>query len=468
MKHLGDITKINGAEIPVVDIITGGSPCQDLSVAGLRKGLKHEANGDEETTRSGLFMDQLRIVKEMREHDRRTGRHGVDVRPRYMVWENVPGAFSSNGGKDFQAVLTEIVRIVEPDAPDVPMPDKGGWPKAGCLYGELGNWSIAYRVHDAQYWGVPQRRKRIALIADFNGLSALDILFDPQLRGEAPDSESHEAEPNPGAERGREVQPFPESLSGDSEPGCEAWEGTAEAPAGRSDGAISFQERAGKPGGARESSCRMSEQGQSQPSETNQYSPDAISIQGNTIDRSPKQNGWGVLPERLAHAEQRGQAWSNGVFPEPTERGSGLEGQIGQSFGGAGDETTDVHLCGCGLPERDGIPFCERDSASEGAGVEPQQQQHCEGPEPKFFQNTGRGWWNEGNIAETVRTPSGGDSVKANIVLPPHELSVMTAGFSFGQSAKARSIGYQEEMAPTLRGGEGGNQKPHILIHEMG
>ena len=138
MKHLGDITKLNGAKIPVVDVITGGSPCQDLSVAGLRKGMKHEANGDDETTRSGLFMDQVRIVKEMRQRDRENGRTDVDVRPRYMVWENVPGSFSSNEGKDFQAVLTEIVRIIEPTAPDVPMPDKG-WPYAGCIYGEMGN-----------------------------------------------------------------------------------------------------------------------------------------------------------------------------------------------------------------------------------------------------------------------------------------------------------------------------------------
>ena len=118
MKHLGDITKINGALIPPVDCITGGSPCQDLSVAGRRAGLEGE--------RSGLFMEQVRVVKEMREHDRSTGRSGFLVRPRYMVWENVPGAFSSNKGRDFQAVLTEIVRIVCPEAPDVPMPNGGG------------------------------------------------------------------------------------------------------------------------------------------------------------------------------------------------------------------------------------------------------------------------------------------------------------------------------------------------------
>ena len=153
-----------------MDVITGGSPCQDLSVAGKRAGLDGE--------RSGLFMEQIRIVKEMRERDRKeNGRSGFLVRPRYMVWENVPGAFSSNGGKDFQAVLSEIVRIADPQAPDVPMPDRGGWSKSGCLYDQMGKWSVAWRVHDAQFWGVPQRRKRIALVADFGGLSAPEILF---------------------------------------------------------------------------------------------------------------------------------------------------------------------------------------------------------------------------------------------------------------------------------------------------
>jgi DNA (cytosine-5)-methyltransferase 1 len=169
MIHLGDITKIDGSKIPPVDIITGGSPCQDLSVAGKRAGLDGE--------RSGLFMEQIRIVKEMRNA---TGAD-VDIRlakPRYMVWENVPGAFSSNGGKDFQAVLTEIIRIAQPNAPDVPMPKNAKWGGAGCLYDDLGRWSVAWRVHDAQFWGVPQRRKRIALVADFAGLSAAEILFE--------------------------------------------------------------------------------------------------------------------------------------------------------------------------------------------------------------------------------------------------------------------------------------------------
>ena len=170
MKHLGDITKINGAEIEVVDVITGGSPCQDLSVAGKRAGLAG--------ARSGLFMEQVRIVKEMREHDRATGRTGDMVRPRYMVWENVPGAFSSNGGKDFAAVLEEIIRIAEPEAPDIEVPEKG-WNTWGGYHDEVGGrWSVAWRVHDAQHWGVPQRRRRISVVADFGGDTAGEILFE--------------------------------------------------------------------------------------------------------------------------------------------------------------------------------------------------------------------------------------------------------------------------------------------------
>lgn len=184
MKHLGDITKINGAEIEVVDVITGGSPCQDLSIAGKRAGLAG--------ARSGLFMEQVRIVKEMREHDRKSGRTGDMVRPRFMVWENVPGAFSSNKGRDFAAVLEEIIRIAEPEAPDIEVPEKG-WNTWGGYHDEVGGrWSVAWRVHDAQHWGVPQRRRRISIVADFGGDTAAEILFErkrvsghPALRGTA-------------------------------------------------------------------------------------------------------------------------------------------------------------------------------------------------------------------------------------------------------------------------------------------
>ena len=166
MKHLGDITKINGSEIEPVDVITAGSPCQDLSVAGKRAGLAGE--------RSGLFMEQMRIIKEMREHDAASGRTDEFIRPRYMVWENVPGALSSNKGEDFRCVLEETAKIIEEDA-NIPGPPKGGWPYSGCIMGD--GWSVAWRIHDAQFWGVPQRRKRIALVADFGGGSAPEILF---------------------------------------------------------------------------------------------------------------------------------------------------------------------------------------------------------------------------------------------------------------------------------------------------
>ena len=162
MKHLGDITKIDGHTAPWVDCIIGGSPCQDLSIAGKRAGLAG--------ARSGLFMEQIRIIKEMREAS------GAAY-PRFMVWENVPGAFSSNKGQDFAAVLEETIRIVEPEAPDIEVPDKG-WPTWGGYRDVDGRWSVAWRVLDAQYWGVPQRRRRIALVADFRGCTAAEILFE--------------------------------------------------------------------------------------------------------------------------------------------------------------------------------------------------------------------------------------------------------------------------------------------------
>ena len=176
MLHLGDITKLHGAELPPVDIICGGSPCQDLSVAGARAGLAG--------ARSGLFMEQTRLVKEMREADEQRGRTDQLIRPRFLVWENVPGAFSSGEpkGEDFRIVLEEIVRI-KVSGISVPRPDTGRWESDGRIL--LGtDFSLAWRCIDAQYWGVPQRRKRIFLVADFAGRSAPQILFDqPSLYG---------------------------------------------------------------------------------------------------------------------------------------------------------------------------------------------------------------------------------------------------------------------------------------------
>ena len=169
MKHLGDITKLSGYVVPAVDVVIGGSPCQGLSVAGKQAGLKDE--------RSGLFIEQIRLVKEMRKADAARGKTNDAIRPRYMVWENVPGAFSSNKGRDFEAVLEETVRVAEPKAPPVPVPAKG-WPTSGCLMGD--GWSVAYRTLDAQYWGVPQRRRRIYLVADLAGGGAGKILFESE------------------------------------------------------------------------------------------------------------------------------------------------------------------------------------------------------------------------------------------------------------------------------------------------
>ena len=162
VKHYGDVSSINGAELPPVDIITFGSPCQDMSIAGKRDGL--------DGSRSSLFYEAIRIVKEMR-----CKTNGA--KPRFIVWENVPGAFSSNKGQDFKAVLEAVIGVKEPST-EVPAPDKKGWPDADYYLGD--GWSVAYRVLDAQWWGVPQRRKRIYLVADFADHGAPKVLFESE------------------------------------------------------------------------------------------------------------------------------------------------------------------------------------------------------------------------------------------------------------------------------------------------
>ena len=236
-----------------MDIITGGSPCQDLSVAGRREGLAGE--------RSGLFMEQIRIVKEMRnESIRQLRMRGADVdlrrvQPRYMVWENVVGALSSGNpkGGDFRCVLEEICRVAD-QAATVPMPEKGKWSNSGAIVGD--GWSVAWRVHDAQFWGktirdsdtgdvlalgTPQRRRRISLVADFGSESAPEILFEC------------------------------ESLSGNTDESGEKGQGTPDATESSSDPTITFQERAGKPGGVKESSSNTNEPALCQHSQTNSY-----------------------------------------------------------------------------------------------------------------------------------------------------------------------------------------------------
>ena len=183
MKHLGDITKMTPFCTDPVDCVTFGSPCQDLSIAGKRAGLAGE--------RSGLFMEAVRVIKDMRLNT-------FGAYPTFAVWENVPGAFSSNKGEDFHVVLEELAHIVEPEV-SIPRPENGKWAKAGFVSGN--GWSLAWRTFDAQFWGVPQRRRRIALVVDFGGQRAGEILFERT------------------------------SLRGDSEPSIPAWKGVARNPA---------------------------------------------------------------------------------------------------------------------------------------------------------------------------------------------------------------------------------------------
>ena len=272
MKHLGDVMDINGGDIEPVDIITFGSPCTDMSVAGRRAGLDGH--------QSILFYQAIRIIKEMREAT--NGEY-----PRFALWENVPGAFSSNKEEDFRIVFGELIKIVEPSAvmPAVP---KNGWPRADLYMGD--GWSLAYRVFDAQYWGVPQRRRRIYLVADFRGQRAGEILFER------------------------------EGVRGD-----------------------------------------------------------------------------------FATFKTAGQ-------------------------GAAGDAA-----------DRTGTDDCERECVTHTS------------------QNTGQGWWNESCVGTTLRTPGGGDSTLANVV-------VEAAGFKSGQGAQARSIGWESEKCPTLAAEAGGNSVPSVCV----
>lgn len=210
MKHLGNLCNLCGWTVPLVDVLTGGSPCQNLSVAGNRKGLA----GNE----SGLFLEQIRLFKEMRDA---SAASGSLRRPRFFVWENVKGAFSCNGGEDFRRVLEEVVRIAEPDASVPRPPSEEGWTPSGAILGD--GWSVAWRLHDAQFWGVPQRRARIALVGDFGGHAAPEILFE--RKGVPGDIGACEAS-GQGAAGG----------AGESAPGA---------------GSLSFVERMGKPGGGK-------------------------------------------------------------------------------------------------------------------------------------------------------------------------------------------------------------------------
>lgn len=366
MIHLGDITKINGAEIEPVWCITGGSPCQDLSIAGKRAGLAG--------ARSGLFMEQVRIVKEMREADKRNGRTGDTVRPRYLVWENVVGAFSSNKGKDFAAVLEEIIKIVEPEAPGIEVPEKG-WPTWGGYHDEMGGrWSVVWRTHDAQYWGVPQRRRRISVVADFGGDTASEIQFDPK------------------------------SVSGDIAESGEAGEGFAEAAEAGASYAVRI--RGGCDGGGKGALVQTEKSG--------------------TL-------GTGNDQTIFCMATQQG-----GAELRTDDRAPTLTAAAGMS----GNNQPVV-----------AIPINDKATRWQGGG----ESRNHDGS------GNGLGIGKEGDPSPTL---TAGDRHGVAVALGAQpgmkQQTFIAAGFKLGNSEQARSIGYQEELSPTLNAECGGN-KPAVV-----
>ena len=422
MKHLGDISKIHGARIEPVDLITFGSPCQDLSMAGKRAGLKHEVNGDEETTRSGLFMEAVRIIKEMREAT--NGKY-----PRFALWENVPGAFSSNKGEDFRIVLEEIAKIAEANAvmPEVP---KGGWAYADCFRGD--GWSMAYRVFDAQHWGVPQRRRRIHLVADFAGECAEEILFER------------------------------EGLRGNFAQGAEAWQGAA----------------ADAESGIRAESCEGKCYGISS------YASNAM------LSDNPHSGIYEAHTSRTLDLNGGNPACNQGgiAVVEPVIfDGSNITSPVNQSSPQPGDPCHTLHTDSRNIVVE--LPTCESHSAdirerlietpapeltakfdSDGKLICMATQQggaeiREDDKAPTLTAAAGMSGNNQPLIAMVEQTfiidSIGGqaESAKETDIAPTLKAThykfppVYAAGFCTEHSAQARGVGFQEETAPTLRAG---------------
>ena len=389
MLHVGDITKLNGAELPPVDIITGGSPCQDLSVAGARAGLAGE--------RSGLFMEQIRVVQEMRDADERRGRTAHTVRPRYMCWENVPGSFSSAGGEDFRIVLEEIVRIKDGSC-SVPRPDSGRWESAGAII--LGDqFSLAWRVLDAQFWGVAQRRKRIFLVADFAGRSAIQILFeqDRLLRDSAPGR----------SQRQRTSAP---AQGGAAPPG-----GTAPIGFDGYNGDLT-----GKKAATLGVNCGMS------------TGRNGVITAFAANQRDEVRDLHDVAAALAAQPGMKQQTFVAGI----TAKGNGdcfLSEERHTSLSGGG-----------GMPGQ-GYPSV---LVAKGADT----PQTCLTPwdtqQQRVFLPCGKSPTVAGADGGGGRNPAG---------------LVFTAGFCAGASPAAGSIGYQAEVSPTLRGSPSGNMMPSVL-----
>lgn len=429
MKHLGDITKINGAEIEIVDVITGGSPCQDLSIAGKRAGLAG--------ARSGLFMEQVRIVKEMREHDRKSGRTGDMVRPRFMVWENVPGAFSSNKGRDFAAVLEEIIRIAEPEAPDIEVPEKG-WPTWGGYHDEVGGrWSVAWRVHDAQYWGVPQRRRRISVVADFGGDTAGEILFERKSVS------GHPAESGAARER----------LAGNAESGASYAVRIRGGCDGGGKGALVQTEKSGTLFEATPINLMVATHCKALGRGTG-FGVGEPGDPANTIS-SAHSHGVFVSEEQapICMATQQGGAEVRSDDRAPTLTASaGMSGNNQPVICIQGNAIDRADTAGCnGKGWKEDV--CYTLNTIDRPAV-------CAGPDcltPWDCQS--KRVYSEAGVMPTLQA---GENSGQN------QEAVLCAGFKLGNSEHARSIGYAEEQAPTLNAECGGNKPAVLCLNDQG
>lgn len=417
MIHLGDITKITGAEIEPVWVVTGGSPCQDLSIAGKRAGLAG--------ARSGLFMEQVRIVKEMRAEDKRNGRTGNMVRPRFLVWENVVGAFSSNRGKDFAAVLEEIARIAELGFSLSGLPDKQKWTKAGAIDGD--GWSIAWRTHDAKDWGktirdsrtgnvirlgTPQRRRRISVVADFGGESAAQIQFDRESVS------WHPAESGAAGERPAGAAESGASYAVRIRGGCD----------GGGKGALVQTEKSGTLGTGNDQTI---------------FTPTPINLMVATRCKAlGRGTGFGV-GEPGDPANTISAAHSHGVFATAIP----INDKATRWQGGGESRNHDGSGNGLGIgKEGDPSPTL---TAGDRHGV------MCMNP------------W-DAQSARVYDQDGAWHSLNANENGGMARDSVLCAGFKAGQGAQAGGIGYSEEVSPTLAAAPSGtNQTPAVVALDM-
>lgn len=423
MVHLGDICKINGAEIEPVWCITGGSPCQDLSIAGKRAGLAG--------ARSGLFMEQVRIVKEMRAEDKRNGRTGNMVRPRYLVWENVVGAFSSNKGKDFAAVLEEIARIAEPGFSLSGLPEKWKWTKAGAIDGD--GWSIAWRTHDAKDWGktirdsrtgnvirlgTPQRRRRISVVADFGGESAAQIQFDREsVSGYLAES---------GAARKR--------LAGNAESGASYAVRIRGGCDGGGKGALVQTERSGTLGTGNDQTifCMATQQGGAEL-RTDDRAPTLTAAAGMSGNNQPVV----AIP-----INDKATRWQGGG--ESRNHDGGGNEQTIFCLQGNGIDRTDTAGCN-GKEWREDACYTLNTIDRPAVCAEVVCMNPWDAQSQRVYDGNG--------VSPTL-------SSRENSGL--NREAVLCAGFKLGNSEQARSIGYEEELSPTLNAECGGN-KPAVV-----